>query len=72
MKLATVGTDATVYICLVSGPDILYVNKSQTHAVPFAPAVTGSIFYAAIQILLDTVYFGDSVFCAQYIFWHSV
>ena len=44
---------------LVSGLDIyiyiLFVNKSQTFTVAFAPAVTGTYFEAEVQIIFGTV-----------------
>ena len=34
---------------------ILFVNKSQTFTVAFAPAVTGTYFEAEVQIIFGTV-----------------
>ena len=50
-------------ICLVSVPDILNVNKSQTSTVASAPAVAGSVFVKSISLWCgDFDYFGHSVY----------
>ena len=58
-SLVTAGADEAVqYVCLVSGPDLLYsisyVNKSRTYqyTVASASAVTSSVFMRKFRLLL--------------------
>ena len=43
-------------ICLVSGPDMnTYINRSRTYTIASTASVTGTGFYAEIQIIFGTV-----------------